>query len=240
LNSWLETPVPLLIAHRGASADAPENTLAAFSLAADQGARAIEFDVQLSADGVPVIIHDSRLERTTNGRGLVGTHTAAALQALDAGDGQPVPTLDQLFETIGRRLLYNLEIKNWQWRDRGAETAIAACIQAHGLAEYVLVSSFNPWALRRARRLLPGQVPLALLYVGGPLQFGRYLFQGEADHPHYPLVDESYMTWAARHKRRVHVWTVDDPAEAQRLVHLGVHGIISNKPQYLRENLNLI
>jgi glycerophosphoryl diester phosphodiesterase len=234
MNNWFTTNTPLLIAHRGASDDAPENTLAAFDLAIEHGADGIEFDVQLSADGVPVIIHDSQLERTTNGTGFVQAHTAAALQALDAGGGQGVPTLDQLFESTGRRLLYNVEIKNWSLQDRGAEAAVAACIQAHNLAAYVLVSSFNPWALRRARGHLPAQVPLALLYMAGPLQFGRYLFQGEADHPHYALVDQSYMAWAARHKRRVHVWTVDDPVEMQRLVHLGVHAIITNRPRFLR------
>lgn len=240
MNFWLETTTgPLLIAHRGASADAPENTLAAFSLAIEHSADGIEFDVQLSADGVPVVVHDSRLERTTTGRGFVRAHTAAALQRLDAGDGQPVPTLDQLFEAIGRRLLYNVEIKNWDWGDRGAEAAIAACIQAHGLEAYVLVSSFNPWALRRARRRLAAGIPLALLYMSGPLQFTRYLFQGEADHTHFPLIDESYMAWAGERNRRVHVWTVDDPVEAQRLVRLGVHAIISNRPKFLREKLAL-
>jgi glycerophosphoryl diester phosphodiesterase len=237
VNNWFSSQRPLLIAHRGASADAPENTLAAFNLALEQGADGIEFDVQLAADGVPVVIHDGRLERTTNGQGPVRAQTAAALQALDAGDGRGVPTLDQLFESIGRRLLYNVEIKNWEWRDGGAEAAVAACIRAHNLADCVVVSSFNPWALRRARRYMPSQVPLALLYMAGPLQISRFLFQGEAEHPHFPLVDEAYMARAVRQKRRVHVWTVDDPVEAQRLVQLGVHAIISNKPRFLREKL---
>jgi glycerophosphoryl diester phosphodiesterase len=237
MNHWLTTASPLIIGHRGASAEAPENTLAAFKLALAQGAAGIEFDVQVTADGVPVIIHDRLLDRTTNGRGVVTAHTAAQLQPLDAGQGERIPTLDQLFETFGRRLLYNLEIKNVYWRETGAEVAIAGRIQAHNLADRMVISSFNPLALKRIRPHLAGPALLALLRFSGPLQYTRYLFEGEAEHPHYPLVTEAYMANMRHRGRRVHVWTVDDPLEAQRLLRLGVHAIITNKPGFLKEQL---
>jgi len=99
VSQWLEVGSPAIIAHRGASASAPENTLSSFYLAVDQEAAAIELDVRLSSDGWPVVIHDATVDRTTNGQGAVSKLTVKELQSLDAGDGGPVPTLDQVFET---------------------------------------------------------------------------------------------------------------------------------------------
>jgi glycerophosphoryl diester phosphodiesterase len=234
---WFVLNRPLIVAHRGASAYAPENTLAAFERAAELGADGIELDVQLSKDGRLVIIHDFDTARTTNGQGKVSDLTLAELQSFDAGEGQKIPTLDELFEMLGPRLLYNIEIKYFGWRDRGVETAVADRIAAYQLENHVLVSSFNPLAVRRARRQLPQSVPVALLRGTGLLKYGYWLADGEADHPHYSLVDEAYMVWAKKRGYRTNVWTVDDPAEAQRLARLGVNGIITNKPDLLRESL---
>jgi glycerophosphoryl diester phosphodiesterase len=234
---WFVLNRPLIVAHRGASAYAPENTLAAFERAAELGADGIELDVQLSKDGRLVIIHDFDTARTTNGQGKVSDLTLAELQSFDAGEGQKIPTLDELFEMLGPRLLYNIEIKYFGWRDRGVETAVADRIAAYQLENHVLVSSFNPLAVRRARRQLPRSVPVALLRGTGLLKYGYWLADGEADHPHYSLVDEAYMVWAKKRGYRTNVWTVDDPAEAQRLARLGVNGIITNKPDLLRESL---
>lgn len=235
--SWFGSDRPLVIAHRGANAYMPENTLAAFELATEQGADGIELDVQLSRDGRLVIIHDFEVSRTTNGQGKVADLTVAELQSLDAGEGQKIPTLDELFEAMGPRLLYNIEIKYFGWRDQGVETAVADRIAAYHLENHVLVSSFNPLAVRRARRQLPRTIPVALIRAGGLLKYGYWLADGEVDHPHYSLVDEAYMAWAKRRGYHSNVWTVDDPAEAQRLARLGVNGLITNKPDLIRESL---
>jgi len=235
---WPAARAPLVFGHRGASAYAPENTLAAFGLAADQGADGIEFDVQLSADGWPVILHDFRVERTTNGTGKVAELSLVQLQALDAGEGQHIPTLDELFEMLGPRLIYNIELKDVSWRDRGLEAAVADCIQSHGLDGKVIVSSFNPLAIRRARVYLSRRTPVALLRAPQLLyKYGYLLADGEADHPHYSMVNADYMNWAGKRGYRVHVWTVDDPAEAVRLANLGVQAIITNRPDLIRESL---
>lgn len=236
LNAWLVAPVsrPLIIGHRGASAEAPENTLRAFRLAQAQGADGIECDLWLSADGRPVILHDAHLDRTTNATGLVSHYTAAQLQAVDAGRGEPIPTLDQLFETLGRDFLYNLEIKVYGWRDQGVEAAIAARIQAHRLAEQVLISAFDPRVLWRARRWMPAGVLLGLLYESHTT-YGRYLFRGAAIHPPRSLVTPALMAQARRRGWRVHVWTVDAPDQAEYLHTLGVHAIITNRPALLRQ-----
>lgn len=234
---WLPAKSPLIIAHRGASADAPENSLAAFGLAAEQGADGIELDVRLSADGHPVVIHDGRVDRTTNGTGRVDRLTMAELQALELAEGETIPALHTVFEVLGPRLLYFIEIKDFSWRGQGIETAVADLIQAFHLENRALVSSFNPFVVRRARQSLSSTTPVALIRAPGLLKFTYLLAEGEADHPHHSLVDASYMAWARKRGYRVHAWTVDDAAEAQRLVDLGVDGIATNKPQFIRESL---
>jgi glycerophosphoryl diester phosphodiesterase len=234
---WSSALRPLIISHRGASAEAPENTLAAFALAQAQGADGIELDVQLSADGWPVVIHDSKLERTTNGQGQVQQLTVAQLQELDAGEGQSIPTLDEVFETFGPSFLYNVELKTAALRDTGLAAAVADRIQAHHVDNQTVISSFNPLAVRWARRHLPQSTWVAHLSYTTTLKYKYLLAPSQAVHPHYRLVDAAYMTWAKKMGWRVHVWTVDDPAEAQRLVDLGVHAIITNQPKAIRNTL---
>lgn len=234
---WFSRAVPLIIGHRGASADAPENTLSAFGLAVAQGADGIEFDVQLSADGWPVVIHDSLVDRTTNGKGKVSDLTLAELQALTIDTEEKIPTLDEVFEAFGSQILYNVEVKDMSLRDCGLEAAIVDRIQAYHLENAVLISSFNPFSLKRMRRHLPKQIPLALLRDKGVAKYSYLLGDADADHPHHQLVHAGYMAWAKKRGYRVNVWTVDEPDEARRLVNLGVHGLITNKPAFLRSCL---
>ena len=234
---WSSAPRPLIIGHRGASAEAPENTLAAFALAQEQGADGIELDVQLSADGWPVVIHDNTLARTTNGQGKVQQFTLAQLQALDAGEGQSIPTLDEFFETFGPGFLYNVELKTAALRNTGLAAAVADRIQAHHVENQTVVSSFNPLAVRRARRHLTQSTWVAHLSYTTILKYKYLLSASQAVHPHYRLVDADYMAWAQKMGWRVHVWTVDEPVEAQRLVDLGVHAISTRQPQLIRDAL---
>ncbi|MFN2146831.1 MAG: glycerophosphodiester phosphodiesterase, partial [Anaerolineales bacterium] len=117
--SWT-SQAPLVIAHRGASAFAPENTLSAFTLAVKQGADAIELDAKLTADGRVVVYHDLTLDRTTSGKGKLAEKSLAELKRLDAGSfmgqefrGERIPTLDEVFETVGDTLLINVELTNY-------------------------------------------------------------------------------------------------------------------------------
>lgn len=234
---WLSSATTLIIGHRGASADAPENSLAAFDLALRQGADGIEFDVTLSADGVPVIIHDDTVDRTSDGHGEVRGMIAAELGRLNLGQGQTIPTLDELFELLGTSILYNLELKGMGAADTGLEAAVARRILAHGLQDHMLVSSFNPLMLRRIRKHLPTGIPLGFLRERRSTRFGCRFAHAQADHPLHSLVDADHMAWARANGYRVNVWTVDDPAEARRLVDLGIDGIITNRPGFLRQQL---
>ena len=255
---WVSTPLEsdrtLNIAHRGASAAAPPNTLAAFKKAVELGADGIEFDVHFSADGVPVVIHDFTVDVTTDGSGRVADLTLAQLKQLDAGTrfdpaftGERIPTLDEVLEAVrGRRgwggeLLLNVELKTTSLGDNGLERAVITLVEQHSLSRRVLFSSFNPFSLRRAKRIAP-HIPVGLLYDQGlslPLRRAwlAFLAPHEARHPHYKMVDARYMAWARRRGYRVNTWTVDDPAEMRRLVGLGVNGIITNVPDVLRSVL---
>lgn len=237
MNWKTATSFPLILGHRGASADAPENTIAAFGLALAQGADGVELDVQLSADGQLVVFHDDDVARMTSGQGKVTDLTLAQLKQLTITGGQTIPTLDEVLEQFGRQLLYNIEVKDFGWRDKGTETAVINTIRAHRLEKQILISSFNPLALRRLRAALPLDIPLALIRGGGWLSYGYLLADGAADHPHYSLVDNTYMAWAKKRGYLVNVWTVDAPEEARRLMALGVNGLITNKPGFIRQQL---
>jgi glycerophosphoryl diester phosphodiesterase len=235
--NWLTATRSLIIGHRGASAGAPENTLAAFALALEQGADGVEFDVQLCADGEPVVMHDDTVDRTCDGTGRVADLTLNELKQLTIERDHAIPTLDEIFGKFGRELLYNVELKILGMDDRGLAAAVAGRIAAHGVEDRVLVSCFGPFILRRARRVLPPSVTIGFLRERAWLRAGHALVQAQADHPYYGLVDEALMEWARGRNLRVHAWTVDDPAEAQRLAGLGVHGIITNHPALIRTAL---
>ncbi len=233
-------PTPTIFAHRGASAYAPENTLAAFTLALQQGAPAIEFDVKLSADRHVVAMHDPTLERTTNGAGKVANQPLAALRKLDAGGwknpryaGERIPTLEEIFETVGHKLFMNIELTNYSTPFDGLVNEVAALVRRHGVQKQVLFSSFYPTNLVSARRLLAG-VPCAQLALPGRAGgwqrlAGRWL-PLTAEHPYSNDVTAQSLQRAHARGRRVHVWTVNDPAEMRRLRSLGVDGIFTDDP----------
>jgi glycerophosphoryl diester phosphodiesterase len=238
----------LNIAHRGASAAAPPNTLAAFEAALQLGADGVEFDVRLCADGVPVVIHDATVDATTDGSGAVGRLTLSELKELDAGAwfgpafaGERVPALTEVLEALGGRTLLNVELKGGALLDDLLERAVAKAIEVHDLAEHVHISSFNPLMLRRLHRHAP-HLSMGFLYTSSAWLegvIGRTMApQGlMALHPHHTLVDEGYVRRARQHGYRIHVWTVDEAPEMRRLIHAGVDGIITNVPDVLRDVL---
>jgi glycerophosphoryl diester phosphodiesterase len=239
---------PLNFAHRGASHEAPENTLAAFLLAAELGADGIEFDVQLSRDGEVVVLHDFKLETTTDGLGPVADKTLAELKELDAGAhfdpsfaGQRIPTLQEVIDAVGHRLLLNIELKTAGLRDDGLAAAVVRAVEENHLQDRVVVSSFNPLALWRVKRLNV-RISLGLLYaLDMPLPLRRAwlrrLVRPEALHPDHSLVGADYVRWARAQGYRINVWTADDPGRMWQLMRLGVDLIITNRPDLLREVL---
>lgn len=228
------------IAHRGASADCPENTMAAFEEAARQGADAIELDVRLSRDGEVVVIHDGTLIRTTGADGHVWEKTARELAALDAGGwfdprfrGEGVPSLREVLTTIAPRVPINVELKGRP--GVGLERAVVDVVRDTGTADRVLISSFKRDALIELRAL-DDELPIGLLYedpiadlAGDARRVGAAYV-----HPGASLVNDALLGQARALGLGVLVWTVDDPSAARGLIRAGVAGIITNRPAALR------
>jgi glycerophosphoryl diester phosphodiesterase len=226
-----------VIAHRGASAHAPENTLAAFQLALDQGADGIELDVMLSKDGQLIVIHDDRVDRTTNGTGKVAEMYLPELKVLDAGNGETLPTLPEVFDRFGGKFLINIELKNYSSLFDRLPVVVAEQVKAFRLTDSVIVSSFNPFNLPRFHRRAP-EVKRGLLTQSGKARSGlNNLFRFDALHPYYEDVDAALVQAEHARGRQVNVWTVDDPDEIRRLAGLGVDMLITNDPQRTREVL---
>ena len=247
--AYQNLPRPTIFAHRGASAHAPENTLAAFRLAVEQKADAIELDAKLSADGQVIVIHDQTVDRTTNGHGLVRRMPLAALRELDAGShfdiafhGEPVPTLEEVFETVGKSIFINVELTNYASLTDSLPEKAAALVKKFGLEQSVMFSSFSPLALIRARRQLP-EVPLGLLTVKGSAGawargwLGKLLVPYQALHPEQGDATPILIQRAQRQGYRVHVYTVNQRADLQRLFASGVDGVFTDDPPLAQQVL---
>jgi len=248
--SWLEQlPQPVIFAHRGASAWAPENTLAAFRLAVEHGAPAIELDVKLTADRQVVVLHDQTVNRTTDGLGDLRKFTLAELRRLDAGSSysaqykdERIPTLAEVFEAVGEQIFINIELANYSSTMDHLADLVAGLVRKYTMQDRVMFSSFHPLNLVSVRRLFP-KTPAGLLAFEGPSGrvarglFGR-LITPDIIHPYYQDVNEQFIARQKQFHRRVHVWTVDDPKEMLRLASLGVDGIFTNDPRLALQTLN--
>jgi glycerophosphoryl diester phosphodiesterase len=239
---------PTIFAHRGASAYAPEDTLSAFRLAEVQEADAIELDAKLSADGQVVVIHDDTVDRTTNGTGIVKSLTMVELQKLDAGSKFPplyksekIPSLAQVFETIGRKLFINIELANYSSPKDELVDKVVVLVKKFNLADNIILSSFNMIALIQARKLL-GKIPLGLLTYPGLaeaalrsklVRFGPLL----ALHPSFLDVTPNLIQTAHQAKCQVHAYTVNQPEKIHELYKARVDGIFTDDPQLARKIL---
>ena len=254
---------PLVIGHRGASARAPENTLAAFDLALDEGADGLEFDVRLARDGVPVVMHDATLPRTALRDGAVETLDSAELAALGAGTWfnrrnpslaqesftrECIPTLADVFERFGRRarVLY-VEMKCEEPSSSAPlARAVVELTRAHGLAERVVVKSFAHALVRESKRLAP-EIRAAALFDRNwsrPLVApSTIIAEAEACGADEISLHRSLLrrltVEAARDKGlAVVVWTVDTPFWLRRATALGLRAVITNRPAEMRAALD--
>lgn len=243
-------------AHRGAcgapigsspAANVPENTMPAFELAAELGADGVETDVHFSKDGKIVLMHDPKLERTTNGQGLVTDYTYEELLAFDFGikigkdfKGTRIPTMDELFELCRRTgMIVNVEIKS---NDPLMPAALDECAKKHNMQDGVLYSSFDHEQLARMLRVNPSAfvAPLYGFNMVNPWDYAANI-PAKATHPRsnqlelYPeYVDKCHALGV-----RVHPWTVDDPDEAVKLAAMGCDALITNQPAKIMAALGL-
>ncbi len=217
-----------VVAHRGASAYEPENTLRSVRRALEIGADAVEIDVRLSADGVPVVIHDETVDRTTDGTGRVAEMTLDDLRRLDAGQGEGIPTLEEILDEVRGRAILFVELKV----DEAALPSLRL-VRDVGMLDEVLFISFSQNALSRVRADEEG-AHIGLIYfkpsdgIVGAKKLGC-----EFVLPYYRLATGKAIAFAHRMGLRVVPWTVDDLETARELKRRGADGVASNRPDVM-------
>ena len=219
-----------VIGHRGARGHAPENTLLGFDTAMCLGAHWVEFDVQL-VDGELVLMHDLRLDRTTNGKGRVDEHSFTQLRALDAGKGQQIPTLQEALSLIDQRIGVNVELKTWG--GTGAEVArvLRDAVAQGWPLDKLQVSSFHLPELYEFHDLAP-EIPIGVLLCGVPLDWAGCAVELGASSLNISdeFIDERIIADAHARDLKVFVYTVNHPDEIARMKAIGVDGIFTDYP----------
>ena len=228
--------------------------MAAFELALRHGADGIELDVHLSSDGIPMVIHDPRLRRTTSGHGWISEHRASALRRLDAGSwfnrrfpekarhryvGAKIPLLSEILAWVRQHeMLAFVEIKGGRSTYPGIEAKVLDEIERAGVRWLATIVSFDLATLRCVREL-DSQLSLGLDVSRSLLAIRRIRsLAGKAILPHWAISSRGFIRRAHQHSLRVFTWTVDQPARMERMIAEGVDGIITNYPTRLAEVLN--
>jgi glycerophosphoryl diester phosphodiesterase len=224
----------LKIGHRGAMGYAPENTLKSFQKGLDLHVDMVELDVYVCTSGELVVIHDDKVDRTTNGHGYVIEKTLTELRSLDAGQGEKIPLLTEVFDLVNRQAKINVELKG-----AGTAAPVAALIE-----EYVknknwqydafAVSSFNHYELQAFNKIMP-QVTIGALITGIPIGFAEFAERVNANSVNLCIefINQAFVDDAHKRGLKVYVWTVNDPDDIERMKQLGVDGMFSNFPDRL-------
>ena len=236
--------MPLVLGHRGASAQATENTLEAFRRARADGADGVELDVMLCASGEPVVFHDDDLRRLAGRPERISAMPYRALRELPLAGGGNIPLLDQVFDACGPDLLVNVELKVNEIDPRGTAAlvdAVAVVVRRLGVGPRVLVSSFNPWAVWIWTRRVP-EVRAALLFERASILPLRQAWLARvirpfALHPELVLCTPERVAAWKRRGYMVGVWTVDDPAALAACRWMGVDAVVTNDPARSRAAL---
>jgi len=230
-------------AHRGASGYFPENTMISFEKAIELGATGIETDVQMTSDGVLVLIHDEYVNRTTNGLGLVKDFTYADLNNLDAGSwfsenykSEKIPTAKELIILAKENnILLNLELKNGEIIYHGIEEKLIEMLYKYKYEDKVILSSFNHYSMVHCKEI-SSRIKTGLLYMAGLYQPEIYCKQTGADalHPYFYSINKEIIDNAKEEGLLVNPFTVNDEANMKSLIASGVDGLITNYPDKLK------
>lgn len=216
------------IAHRGASAYEPENTLRSFERAIELKADMIELDVRYSLDRHLVVVHDAKVDRTTDGTGLVALKTLSELKELDAGMGEKVPTLEEVIELGIGRIKFVVELK-----EDGVEDEVVDLINKNNLLEDVFIISFKPMRLKMIKELEPKiRTGLILFASLNPIRLAKDC-GADVVAPFHWFITKGLIDRARKSGLYIFTWIVDEASKAQRLREIGVSGIVTNKPDII-------
>lgn len=244
-HPFLDHHGPLAVAHRGGTEVAPENTLAAFRAATDEGFRYLETDVHLTSDGVLVAFHDDELDRVTDGSGVLAQLPWAEVRQARIGGTEPIPTLDELLEEFPDAR-FNIDPKSDH-----VVVALVRALRRHDAVDRVCIGAFSDARLRRLRSLLgpdlctsagpkeiAGLVAASRTGAGGAGRSGYRCVQVPVRHRRVEIVTPAFVATAHAAGCPVHVWTIDEPDEMHRLLDLGVDGIMTDRPSVLKQVLS--
>lgn len=236
-----------VIAHRGASGYAPENTMASFELATKMKADGIELDVQVSKDGKLVVFHDEKVDRTTNGSGYIKDLSLSYIKKLDSGSwfskkfkNEKVPTLDEvLFFFKDKYELINIELKNGIIDYNGIEEKVIKLINDFNISDKTIISSYNHYSLLRLKAI-DRNIKIGLLYVANLINPWKYAANlgAYSIHPYFYSVNDKLIYNSNNENIKIITYTVNDIVYIEKLIRLKVDGIITNYPDkavYIRE-----
>ena len=220
-----------IIGHRGARGYEPENTLRSFEKAIELGADMIEFDVYALDSGELVIIHDHRVDRTTNGEGRVLEHSYSRLRSLDAGEGEPIPTLEDALQLVKGRVQVNIELKGPRTAEAVARIIEGFLQRPEWTKEHFLVSSFDHHELRDFRTAAP-DIAIAVLEHTIPLNFAATAeaLGAVAVHPNHEFLNQAYVDDAHARGLKVNAYTVNFDDDLEQLHAWGVDGVVTDFP----------
>ena len=225
----------IIIGHRGDKGNEPENTLKSFEEAINLGVNMVELDVHLTKDGHLVVIHDRKLNRTTDGKGLVSEKTLEEVRELNAGEGEKIPTLEEVIEMIDQRVAINIELKAIGSAEKVCEVINFYVTEGWNYSDF-LVSSFEHNELHHFSKICP-RVRIGVLMGDVPLGYAEYAESLGAYSANIALEATSPKFVEDAHARglKVFVWTVDDLEDMKLMKALGVDGIITDFPERARE-----
>ncbi len=238
----------IVIAHRGASAYYPENTMAAFRGAVNIGADMIELDVLLSKDNIPVVFHDAMLDKKSNGKGLVSEYTVQELKELDAGSwfdpkfrGEKIPTLEEVLIYTKDKIAVNIEIKTeavFEEYENGVERKVIDLVRKYELTDKVIISSFDYRVIKRFDALAP-EIKTALLYERRQSHGRRPAelvedYQADAFNFSIREMADSWTQSLNDQKIPFFVYTINDPEVMKTVINRGAKGIFTDKPDVLK------
>lgn len=228
----------LIFAHRGASALAPENTLLSIQTAIDSNAHGIEIDI-FEVDGQLLVIHDRWLDRTTSGSGLLTQHSFNDLRQLDAGKGQQIPTLDEVFAIMPKHCLLNIELKGINDIQLLLQCIDQAVLKYNITAEQVLLSSFNHHQLYAIAQQRP-ELAIGALTAALPLTYAAFasVLNAYSVHISIDAINKDFVVDAHQRGLKVYVYTVDRLEDIYLLNSFGVDGIFANNPKQAQQHIN--
>jgi glycerophosphoryl diester phosphodiesterase len=218
-----------IIGHRGACGYEPENTIRSLRKAINLGVDAVEIDVRLTKDNKLAVIHDTTLDRTTNGKGLVRNYTLEELKKFDAGKGEHIPSLSEVIDFVRNKVELVIEIK-----DLGSESLVASAVLDEGVADSVMVTSFHPSSVLTIKELLP-KIKTGVIFSSEPIRAYELALHTKANAilPRIDRLSKTMVKQAHEHNVLVYTWVVNNKAEFFKALDLGVDGVASDFPDVL-------